>query len=56
MTYQDLEDKFMGLATRVMPRDQASKIAESVRDLETLWDLRGLTDLLVSPFLTEVVQ
>jgi hypothetical protein len=26
MTHEELEDKFMGLATSVMPREQASKI------------------------------
>jgi 2-methylcitrate dehydratase len=49
MTYEDLKDKFMGLATRVMPREQASKIAATVRELEQIRDLRDLTDLLVSP-------
>lgn len=49
MTYEKLEDKFMGLATRVMPKEQASKIAATVRNLEEVKDLRDLTDLLVSP-------
>jgi len=49
MTYEELEDKFMGLATRVVPREQASKIAATVRNLEKVRDLRDLTDLLVSP-------
>lgn len=39
----------MGLATTVIPREQASKIAATVRDLENVKDLRDLTDLLVSP-------
>lgn len=39
----------MGLATRVMPKEQASKIAATVRNLEEVKDLRDLTDLLVSP-------
>jgi 2-methylcitrate dehydratase PrpD len=49
MTRQELEDKFMGLATRVLPRDQAAQIAAAVRSLEEVKDLRDLTDLLVSP-------
>jgi 2-methylcitrate dehydratase PrpD len=49
MTYEELEDKFIGLATRVMPEGQASKIAATVRDLEKVKNLRDLTDLLVSP-------
>ena len=49
MTQQELEDKFMGLATRVMPKDQATKIAATVKNLEEVNDLRDLTDLLVSP-------
>lgn len=49
MTYDQLENKFMGLATRVMPKEQASKIAATVRDLEKLKDLRDLTELMVSP-------
>lgn len=49
MTQQELEDKFMGLATRVMPKDQATKIAATVKNLEEVKDLRDLTDLLVSP-------
>ena len=49
MTYEEIENKFMGLATRVMPKEQASKIAATVRDLEEVKDLRDLTDLLVSP-------
>ena len=49
MTYEELEKKFMDLATRVMPQEQASKIAATVRSLEKVKDLRDLTDLLVSP-------
>jgi 2-methylcitrate dehydratase PrpD len=49
MTYEELENKFMGLATRVLPEDQASAIAATVRDLEKVKDLRDLTNLLVSP-------
>jgi 2-methylcitrate dehydratase PrpD len=49
MTDEELEDKFMSLATRVLPQEQASKIAATVRDLENVKDLRDLTDLLVSP-------
>ena len=49
MTYEELEAKFVGLATRVMPKEQASQIAATVRDLEKVKDLRDLTDLLVSP-------
>jgi hypothetical protein len=48
MTQQELEDKFMGLATRVLPREQASQIAAAVGNLEEVKDLRDLTDLLVS--------
>jgi hypothetical protein len=40
---------FMGLATRVVPEEQASKIAATVRNLEEIKQLRDLTDLLVSP-------
>jgi 2-methylcitrate dehydratase PrpD len=47
MTYEELENKFMGLATRVMPKEQASTIAAMVRDLEKVKDLRDLTELLV---------
>lgn len=39
----------MGLATTVLPQEQAAKIAETVRTLEEIKDLRDLTDLLVSP-------
>jgi hypothetical protein len=49
MTYEELEHKFMSLATRVLPQEQASKIAATVRNLEKVKDLRDLTDLLVSP-------
>lgn len=49
MTDKELEGKFMGLATRVMPGEQAAKIAATVRNLETIKDLRDLTELLVSP-------
>lgn len=49
MTQQELENKFMGLATRVIPREQASQIAATVKDLEEVKDLRDLTNLLVSP-------
>lgn len=49
MTYDELEYKFIGLATRVLPQEQASKIAATVRNLEKVTDLRDLTDLLVSP-------
>jgi hypothetical protein len=48
MTYEELEHKFMGLATRVLPQEHASKIAATIRDLEKVEDLRDLTDLLVS--------
>ena len=49
MTDKELEEKFMGLAARVMPREQTVKIAATVRNLETIKDLRDLTELLVSP-------
>jgi hypothetical protein len=39
----------MGLATRVVPEEQASKIAATVRNLMEIEELRDLTDLLVSP-------
>lgn len=48
MTYEELEHKFMTLATRVLPQEHASKIAATIRDLEKVDDLRDLTDLLVS--------
>lgn len=48
MTDEELENKFMSLATTVMPQEQASKIAEAVRNLEEMEELRDLTDLLVS--------
>jgi 2-methylcitrate dehydratase PrpD len=51
MTDKELEGKFMGLATRVMPEEQAAKIAATVRNLETIKDLCDLTELLVSPSL-----
>ncbi len=49
MTYDELEREFMGLATRVMPKAQASMIAATIRELEKIKDLRNLTNLLVSP-------
>lgn len=49
MTHEEIENKFMGLATTVMPQEQASKIAATVRNLEETKELRDLTDLLVSP-------
>jgi hypothetical protein len=49
MTYEELEDKFMGLANRVMPKEQASKVAATVANLEKVKDLRDLTDPSVSP-------
>lgn len=49
MTDEELEKKFMSLATTVMPQEQASKIAATVRNLEEIQDLRDLTDLLISP-------
>jgi MmgE/PrpD C-terminal domain len=45
MTHEELENKFMGLATRVVPEEQASKIAATVRNLEEIEELRDLTDL-----------
>lgn len=48
MTQQELEDKFTGLTTRVLPRDQAAQIAAAVKNLEEVKDLRDLADLLVS--------
>jgi hypothetical protein len=39
---------FIGLATRVIPEDQAAQIA-AVKNLEEVKDLRDLTNLLVSP-------
>jgi hypothetical protein len=47
--HRQFEDKFMGLATRVIPQEQAAKIADTVRKLEEVRDLRDLTDLLGSP-------
>lgn len=47
--HRQLEDKFMGLASRVIPQEQAAKIADTVRKLEEVKDLCDLTDLLVSP-------
>jgi hypothetical protein len=38
MTQQEFEDKFKGFATRVMPREQASRIAGAVRNLEEVKD------------------
>ena len=49
MTHEELENKFMGLATTVMPLEQASKIAATVRNLQETKELQDLTDLLVSP-------
>jgi 2-methylcitrate dehydratase PrpD len=49
MTYEELEHKFTRLATRVMPKEQASEIASLVRDLENVKDLHTLTELLVCP-------
>jgi 2-methylcitrate dehydratase PrpD len=48
MTYEELEHKFMSLATRALPQEHASKIAATIRDLEKVEDLGELTDLLVS--------
>jgi hypothetical protein len=45
MTHEELENKFIGLATRVVPEEQASKIAATVRNLEEIEELRDLTDL-----------
>jgi hypothetical protein len=42
------KNKFMGLATTVMPQEQASKIAATVRNLEETKELQDLTGLLVS--------
>lgn len=56
MTHQELEDKFMSLATKVMPTEQASKIAATVSDLENVEHLGELTDLLVSSSLVEAVH
>jgi hypothetical protein len=49
MSHNELESKFMGLATTVLPREQASRIAAAVRNLEEIKELRDLTDLLVCP-------
>jgi 2-methylcitrate dehydratase PrpD len=49
MTDQELEDKFMSLATTVLPHEQASRIVATVRTVEEIKELRDLTDLLVSP-------
>lgn len=49
MTYEELERQFMSLASRVMPEEQASTPATTVRELEKNSDLRELTALLISP-------
>jgi 2-methylcitrate dehydratase PrpD len=49
MTYEELEDKFMGLATRAVPKELAAKIAATVRNLEKVKDLHELSELVVSP-------
>jgi hypothetical protein len=56
LTQQELGDKFMGLATRVLPRDQASQIAAAVKNLEDVKDLRDLTKLLVSPLTQDDIK
>jgi hypothetical protein len=38
----------MSLAIRVLPQENASKIAATIRELEKVEDLRNLTGLLVS--------
>ena len=48
MTHEEIENKFMGLATTVMAQEQASKIAATVRNLEETKELQDLTGLLVS--------
>jgi hypothetical protein len=49
VSHDELEDKFIGLATTVLPPEQASKIPATVRNLEEIKQLGALVDLLVSP-------
>jgi 2-methylcitrate dehydratase len=49
VSHDELEDKFIGLATTVLPPEQASKIPATVRNLEEIKELGDLVDLLVSP-------
>ena len=48
MTKRDLEDKFRGLASTVIPDGQVEKIIQTVEDLEGLANIRELVPLLVA--------
>jgi 2-methylcitrate dehydratase PrpD len=45
---QELEDKFLGLASMVVSRDQAKELLHAVRNLETMKDLNELAELTAS--------
>jgi 2-methylcitrate dehydratase PrpD len=42
----DIEEKFLRMATEVLPADRAQRIVESVRKLETVGSMRELTQLV----------
>jgi 2-methylcitrate dehydratase PrpD len=46
LTDAEVEEKFRGLATRVIPAEQAQQVIAAVEKLETLDDIRQLTSLL----------
>jgi len=45
-TWEELEEKFRGLASALLPEEQVRRVAETVRHLEQVEDLRALTALL----------
>lgn len=48
MTYDEVKDKFRGLATVVLPREKAEKIIDTVDELDSLDNISSLSRLLVS--------
>ena len=48
MTKRELDNKFRGLASTVIPDGQAAKIIQTVDDLEGLDNVRNLAQLLVA--------
>jgi 2-methylcitrate dehydratase PrpD len=45
LSRQELEDKFLGLASMVVSRDQAKELLHAVRNLETMKDINELAEL-----------
>ena len=48
LSRQELEDKFLGLASMVLSRDRAKKLLHAVRNLEQMKDINELAELTVS--------